>query len=435
MNSLLNDKRPLVFCPGCAHEKVVRALDISLCELGLTGDRIALVTDIGCSGLFDTFFNTHAMHGLHGRALTYATGLKMANPDLTVIAVMGDGGLGIGGAHVLSSCRRNLDISLLILNNFNYGMTGGQYSATTPDGAITASGFLSQLEPPLDICQVAAAAGAPWVARADTQEKGLTHLLQEAVCYAGFSLLEIQGLCTGRYTRKNDGDGKTTNSHEEKTQGLHEYSGAILHNEREEFGAHYRKLALQQKAVSSLSAIEAEFPPNEQKRFEILLLGAAGQRINTAGELLCIAAMTAGMQVTQKNDYPITVLRGHSVAEVIISPQSIGYTGIRRPDIIIALDQAGVNRKTGSFKMMNESGLVISASDVSLPETPARVVTIDFGKEYRIASANRALFALGVVANDNETKILSVEMLMKALTHRFSGKTLADSKEVLNRIT
>jgi len=102
-------------------------------------------------------FNTHAFHGLHGRALTYATGIKMARPDLKVIVTMGDGGLVIGGAHVLSTCRRNIDLTLLVLNNFNYGMTGGQCSSTTPQDG---SGFLNKLEKPMGICLVAGAAGA-----------------------------------------------------------------------------------------------------------------------------------------------------------------------------------------------------------------------------------------------------------------------------------
>ena len=129
--------------------------------MGLSGEEIVIVTDIGCSGLFDTFLNTHAFHGLHGRALTYATGIKMAQPKLKVIVTMGDGGLGIGGAHVLSTCRRNIDLTLLVLNNFNYGMTGGQCSATTPQDAVVGSGFLNRLEKPMDICQVAGAARIP----------------------------------------------------------------------------------------------------------------------------------------------------------------------------------------------------------------------------------------------------------------------------------
>ena len=103
MSSLINTSRPPVFCPGCSHERIVHSLDKALERMGLNGNQVVIVSDIGCSGLFDTFFNTHAFHGLHGRALTYAMGLKMARPDLKVIVTMGDGGLGIGGAHVLST--------------------------------------------------------------------------------------------------------------------------------------------------------------------------------------------------------------------------------------------------------------------------------------------------------------------------------------------
>ncbi|MFW6054458.1 MAG: thiamine pyrophosphate-dependent enzyme, partial [Thermodesulfobacteriota bacterium] len=202
MASLLNTSRPPVFCPGCAHERVVRSLDRAFVDMELPGQDIAIVSDIGCSGLFDTFFKTHALHGLHGRALTYATGLKLARPELTVVVTMGDGGLGIGGAHVLSACRRNLDLTLLVLNNFNYGMTGGQCSTTTPTEAVVGSGFLNRLEKPMEICEVAGAAGAPFVRRLSAYQKDLAELIQEAVRFQGFSLLDIRGLCPGRYTKR-----------------------------------------------------------------------------------------------------------------------------------------------------------------------------------------------------------------------------------------
>jgi len=203
VNSLLNPQRPPVFCPGCAHENVTRALDRALQHRNLEGNQVVIVSDIGCSGLFDTFFNTHALHGLHGRALTYATGLKMARPDLTVVVTMGDGGLGIGGAHLLSACRRNLDLTLLILNNFNYGMTGGQCSSTTPSEARVGSGFLNRLEPPLDVCRVAAAAGAPYVKRASAYDKAMSAAIGAAIAFEGFALVEIRGVCPGRYTKRN----------------------------------------------------------------------------------------------------------------------------------------------------------------------------------------------------------------------------------------
>ena len=185
MSSLLNTGRPPIFCPGCSHERITRALDRAFQNMGLSGEQIVIVTDIGCSGLFDTFFHTHAFHGLHGRALTYAAGLKMARPELNVIVTMGDGGLGIGGAHILSACRRNLDLTLLILNNFNFGMTGGQFSVTTPSEAQVGSGFLNRLESPMDVCRVVSSAGAAYVRRCSSYAKDLAEEIENAVRFEG----------------------------------------------------------------------------------------------------------------------------------------------------------------------------------------------------------------------------------------------------------
>ena len=223
MDSLLNSSRPLVFCPGCAHERVVQALDKTFQNMGLNGNQIVIVTDIGCSGLFDTFFNTHAFHGLHGRALTYATGIKMARPELEVVVTMGDGGLGIGGAHVLSTCRRNIDITLLVLNNFNYGMTGGQCSATTPPDAVVGSGFLNQLEEPIDICKVAGAAGAGYLSRQSTYDSDLPEQIEKAIRYDGFSLIDIWGVCPGRYTKRNRLTPKAISSELESLQPVNDF--------------------------------------------------------------------------------------------------------------------------------------------------------------------------------------------------------------------
>jgi 2-oxoglutarate ferredoxin oxidoreductase subunit beta len=202
MSSLLNTARPPAFCPGCSYERIANAIDKCFGNMGLNGNQIAIVSDIGCCGLFDTFFHTHAFHGLHGRALTYATGLKLARPDLEVAVIMGDGGLGIGGAHLLSACRRNLSLSLFILNNFNFGMTGGQYSSTTPPEAQVGSGFLNSLERPLDVCQVAASAGAPFVIRRSGMDKNLAKDMERAIRFDGFSLMDIWGICPGRPIEK-----------------------------------------------------------------------------------------------------------------------------------------------------------------------------------------------------------------------------------------
>lgn len=206
---------------------------------------------------------------------------------------MGDGGLGIGGAHVLSTCRRNIDLTLLVLNNFNYGMTGGQCSSTTPRDARVGSGFLNRLEKPLDICQVAGAAGAGLVSRVSTYDKQLVDGLKDAIEFEGFSLVDIWGLCPGRYTRNNKLNPKLI---ADELTGLPEVAGFRTQNARMEYGRAYRKEAAVLEPSPDPVHIEATCTSPHSGRSEVVILGSAGQRIITAGELLCLAgARPAGM--------------------------------------------------------------------------------------------------------------------------------------------
>lgn len=428
MDSLLNAARPPVFCPGCSHERITHTLDKAFQMMGLGGERIAMVSDIGCSGLFDTFFNTHAFHGLHGRALTYAAGLKLARPELTVVVTMGDGGQGIGGAHLLAACRRNLDLTLLILNNFNFGMTGGQYSATTPPEAEVGSGFLNRLERPLDICSVAQAAGAPYVVRCSAYRSDISAVICKAIAFKGFSVVDIWGICPGRFSKRNR---LTTKGIEDMLSRLSPFEGEVLENQRREFGDHYRELAAAQKPVPPPPAVRARFAPLGTDREEVILLGSAGQRIITAGEILCLAGLQAGLNVTQKNDYDITVLRGPSISEMILSPQPIGYTGISRPSVVIALGPEGVARRKKMFAGLDETNTVIQASSVELPDCHARIHPLDF-KRQGLKSTDWALAALGVLAKLG--RVVSLEMLEAAMADRLRGDSLAAGLEIVRGI-
>jgi len=425
MNSLLNRDRPPVFCPGCAHERIVQVLDQSFQKIGLSGEQIVIVTDIGCSGLFDIFFNTHAFHGLHGRALTYATGLKMARPNLHVVVTMGDGGLGIGAAHLLSTCRRNIDITLLVLNNFNYGMTGGQCSSTTPVDAQVGSGFLNRLEKQIDICQVAGAAGAVSATRASTYDKDLTNKIEKAIRFEGFSVVDIWGICPGRYTRRNK---LTPKIIDEQLKLVTPGDDFFIRNARKEYGRAYREEASKQEATPSPLRIEAKFDPLDSNRQELVIMGNAGQRIITAGELVCLAAATAGLHAAQKNDYPITVMRGHSVSELILSKKEIGYTGIEKPLTVIALGQEGVNRRNKIFAELTKETLVLKAPGVNLPETVAKIQEIDF-KTGKIKPKNWALAAIVHLARAD--RMLSIDMLSEALELRFKGGALEKVREIV----
>ncbi|MFZ0613348.1 MAG: thiamine pyrophosphate-dependent enzyme [Desulfobacterales bacterium] len=428
MDSLLNKSRPPVFCPGCSHDRVTQALDKAFQLLALPGRRIAIVSDIGCSGLFDTFFDTHALHGLHGRALTYAAGIKLSRPELTVVVTMGDGGQGIGGAHLLAACRRNLNLTLLVLNNFNFGMTGGQFSATTPPDARVGSGFLNRLEKPLDIGQLCVAAGAAYVRRCSSYQRDLPQVIAQAIGYEGFAVLDIWGICPGRYTRANP---LTPGAIAEAIAHQPGPAGEVAENRRKEYGAQYRETASKLSPPAPPAVVAKQFDPPQPGRHAVLLLGNAGQRILTAGEILCLAGLTAGLQASQKNEYNITVLRGPSISELILSEETIEFAGIGQPDVILALSQEGVDRRGPLFAGLTPETLVLQASDVKLPPTEATVYLIDF-KSLGIKADNRALAGLAALAQMN--RIISTDMLRAALTLRFRDVVLTSALELVGKL-
>ncbi|HDR15711.1 MAG TPA: 2-oxoglutarate synthase [Desulfobacteraceae bacterium] len=428
MASLINKNRPPAYCPGCSHDTVTKALDKAFQSMGIEGNQVALVSDIGCSGLFDTFFNTHAFHGLHGRALTYATGIKLAQPHLTVVVTMGDGGLGIGGAHLAAACRRNVDLTLLILNNFNYGMTGGQCSFTTPPDAVVGSGFLNRLERPMDAAELVRAAGAPFVTRCSSYTKDLPEKIEEAVRFKGFSVMDIWGICTGRYSKRNK---LTPSAIDRGLNTLPPLDGPVECNLREEYGGYYRKVAAEQKKPSPPQKIDAQFNAPSAAREEIVLLGSAGQRILTAGEILCMAGMSAGLRASQKNEYNITVLRGPSVSELILSPEDILFSGIEKPTVVVALAEEGVARRKALISSLGENALVLRVSGVDIPRTDAEVHTVDF-KAQGLKSPDFALASLAVLAGLGRT--ITLPMLKAAVERRFKGSVREEALSLIKKV-
>ena len=427
MDSLINKSRPPMFCPGCSHDRSVRALDKALGNLHAKPVDVAIVTDIGCSGLFDVFFSTHAFHGLHGRALTYAAGIKLVRPHLKVVVIMGDGGLGIGGAHLLAACRRNLDLTLLVLNNFNFGMTGGQFSCTTPSDAGVASGFLNCFEQPMDVGTVAAAAGAPFALRCSVHEKDLAGKIQGAIGFEGFSILDIWGGCPGRYMKRNPA---SPDDLEARLRELPTLDGPVSNNSREEYGRRYREYCGSAEFILDTRGVEPKAAPPFSGRREVVFLGAAGGRVLSAGSLLASAAMHAGLHAAQKNEYNITVLRGPSVSEVILSTEAIDYTGIERPDVVVLLAMEGLARKKEVIERISPTGLVIRDTTVDASVKKGRVLEVNF-KAYGIKKEERAMSALFLLARLGE--ILTEEMLDMALSDTYSGARLDGAKDLWAR--
>jgi Pyruvate/2-oxoacid:ferredoxin oxidoreductase gamma subunit len=162
-----------------------------------------------------------------------------------------------------------------------------------------------------------------------------------------------------------------------------------------------------------------------------VILGNAGQRVITAGELLCLAGMSAGLNVSQKNEYNITVLRGHSISEVILSPENIGYTGIESPSVVLAISQEGIDRRKTMFSQLDDTAIVISAKDTIIPDTKATIHVSDF-KANSVRSQDVALASLGVLAGLEMG--ISVDMLETALTLKFKGAILENALEIVRRM-
>lgn len=203
---LRHDKKfPHVWCPGCGNGIVLGGLIRAIDALGLSKDQVVLVSGIGCSGRMSVYVDFNTLHTTHGRALTFATGIKLVRPELTVIVVMGDGdALSIGGNHLIHAARRNIDINTIIVNNQIYGMTGGQFSSTTPYGAYATTAPYGNIEHAFPISELAVVAGASFVARATVYHAQLLEgMIEAAIKKKGFSLVEVISTCPTQFGRKN----------------------------------------------------------------------------------------------------------------------------------------------------------------------------------------------------------------------------------------
>lgn len=204
---LRHDKKfPHVWCPGCGNGIVLGALIRAIDRLGLEKDEIVLASGIGCSGRMPVYVDFNTLHTTHGRALTFATGIKLAKPSLTVITIMGDGdAIAIGGNHFIHAARRNLNITAIIINNQIYGMTGGQHSPTTPYGCYATTAPYGHIEHAFSIAELAVTAGAAFVARGTVYHAQLLdELIEKGIRKPGFSVVEAMSNCHIQFGRRNE---------------------------------------------------------------------------------------------------------------------------------------------------------------------------------------------------------------------------------------
>lgn len=204
------DRIPHIWCPGCGIGTVVTSFAEALRKSEIDLDKVAVVSGIGCTGRVAGYVKLDSFHSTHGRAVPFATGLKLANPELNVVVFSGDGDImGIGGNHFIHAARRNLDITIICVNNFNYAMTGGQVAATTPITANASTAPFGNFEYPFSLPYLAEASGATYVARWTALHlRRVTKSCQEALNRRGFSFIEVITPCVTLYARRNRlGDG------------------------------------------------------------------------------------------------------------------------------------------------------------------------------------------------------------------------------------
>jgi len=202
---LRQERMPHIWCEGCGNGILLNSFLEALDELQMDSDKVVVVSGIGCIGRAAGYVNVDSFHTTHGRALPFATGVKLANPDLKVVVISGDGDLfAIGGNHFIHAARRNMDIKVICANNFNYGMTGGQYGPTTPLESWTTTTPYGNIEHPFNLVHLAAASGAVYVARWTTlQVRRLKASIKKALQKEGFSLIEVISPCPEIYDRYN----------------------------------------------------------------------------------------------------------------------------------------------------------------------------------------------------------------------------------------
>ena len=200
-----NKKFPHVWCPGCSNGIVLGATIRAIAELGYEKDDVAMVSGIGCSSRMPVYVDFNTLHSLHGRAIAYATGIKMVKPNMHVCVVTGDGdSSAIGGNHLIHAARRNIDLTVIIINNHIYGMTGGQYSPTTPTGDRATTTPFGNIDPVFDICNLAMGAGATFVARTSAfHVVEAQNFIRKAFEHPGFSIVEVMSACPVIYGRLN----------------------------------------------------------------------------------------------------------------------------------------------------------------------------------------------------------------------------------------
>ena len=400
MNRIFINDSELPFCKGCGHSLISENTDKALQKMGIDLLDVILVTDIGCHGIIDKNFKTHTVHGLHGRSVALASGISagMRNPEKKIIVFIGDGGATIGMQHLIDAAHHNFNMTVVLHNNMLYGMTGGQPSEFTPDGFKTPTHPQGASGQNYDICAILQAAGAPYVKRL-TGIGDFSDALAEAFAHPGFSLVEVMEICPSYGVKSNPGM---------KLNDVINKAGIEVKTYADTAREPYQgKLNTPQMLFDTLPGIEIKYESTIRSALRLMISGSAGEGVQTAAEYFARAAVSAGLNVTKKGSYPVTVGIGFSSSDIIISPESILYTGSPKPDVMIITSADGLEFSLPTLRNM-EDGLVIIDESLPLPETKVTVLKHPF----REKSSARHAAVYSLLYYLNHTSVFPMDALM-----------------------
>lgn len=370
------DRMPHIFCPGCGIGATISNVAEALVDSGLDLDKVSVVSGIGCSGRAAGYFKLDGFHTTHGRPIAFATGLKLANPDLKVMVFSGDGDLStIGGNHLIHAARRNMDLIVICINNFNYGMTGGQMGGTTPTDTWTTTSVYGNFERPFNLPALLTACGANYVARwTSAHSHYIKKSFLEALEKEGFCFIEVISACPINWGRRNKLrtgkdmvkfflDHTEIKETPDPAKALIQMDTPILCGvfvDKDEPGYLRRmreklapKLGIEEfrgdgKVV--LPEIEekpqkAVKGPKKVEEVKIKLAGLGGQGIALLGLIIGRAAcIFDGNEAVYSQEYGAEARGGASASSVIISSEKIDFPYIKMPDVMVIMAQ-GAFRK------------------------------------------------------------------------------------------
>lgn len=385
----LVDDPAFPYCAGCGHTWINRQLDSALKKLGRDPREINLVSDIGCVGLVDKLFHTNTIHTTHGRSTAFATGLQLADEvlfdnDTVHVVMIGDGGSTIGLLHLVEAAKMNANITVILHNNFLYGMTGGQHSGLTPENFNTATTRGGNMIPPVQLAEVVKASHAGFITRKLATERDLDDAILEAIKYPGFALVEVIELCTGYATKWNKMS--KDDVHEILVNSNMEELGTIVERkDRTSYGQSYKNHFPKKEASSRVKNVDIVRELKLAKPFSLVMAGSAGEGVQFASAKFLEAGIANGLNVIQKNDNPVTIGTGFSIAMLNCSSEEIYYSEIEVPDYILISSLDGLNRAKEFIAKSNSDTLILM--DESLVEDAkaidfkgANLITRDFRK-------------------------------------------------------